>query len=102
MASDEGQILYCKTNGMIPASKSAQADPFWADNALYKGYLGSMAGSTVMEPIWATSLTSICDDIVPPMIQGVMLGQVSAEDAASQIQSEVVRGLQQIGIDVPE
>jgi ABC-type glycerol-3-phosphate transport system substrate-binding protein len=102
MSSDEGQILYCKTNGMIPASKTAQADPFWTDNPLYKGYLGSMAGATMMEPVWATNLISICDDIVPPLIQGVMLGEVSPEDAADQIQSEVVRGLQQIGINVPD
>lgn len=102
LASDEGQIIYCQTNGMIPASTTAQQDPFWAENDLYKGYLGSMEGATQMEPIWATSLTSICDDIVPPLIQGLFLDQVSAEDAAAQIQDEVIRGLRQIGIEVPD
>lgn len=102
MSSEEGQILFCKTNGMIPASITAQADPFWADDPLYRGYLGTMANATLMEPIWATNLVSICDDIVPPLIQGVMLGEVSPDDAAGQIESEVVRGLQQIGIDVPD
>lgn len=102
ISSDEGQKIYCKANGMIPASITAQQDPFWAENPLYKGYLRTMAGAVQMEPIWATNLTSILDDVVPPLIQGIMLGQISAEDAASQIQREVVRGLQQIGIDVPE
>ena len=102
MSSDEGQIIYCKTNGMIPASKTAQQDPFWAENPLYQGYLGSMEGAIQMEPVWATNITSIMDDIVPPLIQGIMLEQISPEDAASEIQREVVRGLQQIGIDVPQ
>lgn len=102
MSSDEGQIIYCQTNGMIPASTTAQQDPFWSENPLYQGYLGTMASAVQTEPVWATNLTSILDDIVPPLIQGAMLGQISPEDAASQIQQEVVRGLQQIGIDVPE
>jgi ABC-type glycerol-3-phosphate transport system substrate-binding protein len=102
MSSDEGQIIYCKTNGMIPASTTAQQDPFWAENPLYQGYLGTMASAVQMEPVWATNLTSVLDDIVPPLIQGIMLEQISPEDAAGEIQREVVRGLQQIGIDVPQ
>src|SRR5690606_12273234 len=37
LSSDEGQITFCKTNGMIPASTTAQQDPFWSENDLYKG-----------------------------------------------------------------
>ncbi len=102
LSSDEGQILYCKTNGMIPASKKAQADPFWANDPLYKGYLGTMASTKVMLPIWATGIESMLDDIVPPLLQGIMLGKLKPEEAADQIQSEVIRGLQQNGVDVPK
>jgi ABC-type glycerol-3-phosphate transport system substrate-binding protein len=101
LSSDEGEKLYCKTNGMIPASKTAQTDPFWAENDLYKGYLNSFAGLSRMEPIWATGLGGILDDTVPPLMQGVMNGQLSPEDMATQVQDAVIQGLQQNGVNVP-
>lgn len=102
LSSDEGEKLYCKTNGMIPASSTAQADPFWAENNLYKGYLGTMANAQVYEPIWATGLTSILDDTVPPLFQGVLGGDLSVEDMVSQVQDAVIDGLMQNGVEVPE
>jgi len=101
LSSDEGEKLYCKTNGMIPASKEAQKDPFWAENDLYKGYLNSFASLSRMEPIWATGIDGILDDTVPPLMQGVMNGQLSPEDMASQVQDAVIQGLQQNGVNVP-
>ncbi|MEA2515285.1 MAG: multiple sugar transport system substrate-binding protein [Thermomicrobiales bacterium] len=102
LSSDEGQKLYCKTNGMIPASKLAQQDPLWAENNLYKGYLNSFPTISRMDPIWATGLSSILDDTVPPLLQGVFNGQLKPEEMAQQVQDAVVDGLKQNGVDVPE
>lgn len=101
ISSDEGQRLYCQTNGMIPASNKLQADPYWANDPLYKGYLGTMRSTKVMEPIWASGLDGLLDDIVPPLMQGVFLGQLKPADAAKQIQNQVVQGLLQNGVQVP-
>ena len=101
LSSDEGELLYCKTNGMIPASTTAQQDPFWAENDLYKGYLNSFPTITRMDPIWATGMNGILDDTVPPLLQGVLNGQLSPEDMAAQVQDAVVQGLRQNGVDVP-
>lgn len=102
LSSDEGQKLYCQTNGMIPASKTAQQDPFWAENILYKGYLGSFASAQILEPIWATGLTSILDDTVPPLLQGVFTKELTPEDMVEQVQDAVIDGLRQNGVEVPE
>ncbi len=102
LSSDEGEKLYCKTNGMIPASKKAQQDPFWAENNLYKGYLGSFASAQVLEPIWATGLASILDDTVPPLLQGVFAKQLKPEEMAKQVEEAVISGLRQNGVEVPK
>lgn len=101
LSSDEGQKLYCKTNGMIPASRTAQQDPFWAENDLYKGYLGSFASAQVLEPLWAVGLQSILDDTVPPLLQGVFAKDLKPEDMAEQVQDAVLQGLRQNGVEVP-
>lgn len=101
LSSDEGEMLYCKTNGMIPASMTAQQDPFWSENELYKGYLNSFPTIARMDPIWATGLNSILDDTVPPLLQGVLNGQLAPEDMAAQVQDAVVQGLRQNGVEVP-
>jgi hypothetical protein len=79
-----------------------QTDPFWADDPLYKGYIGTMGTTKVIAPIWATGLDALLDDIVPPLLQGVLLGQIKSADAAAQIQEQVVSGLQQNGVQVPK
>jgi ABC-type glycerol-3-phosphate transport system substrate-binding protein len=86
---------------MIPASKTAQQDPFWSENELYKGYLNSFPTITRMDPIWATGLNGILDDTVPPLLQGVLNGQLSPEDMAAQVQDAVIQGLRQNGVEVP-
>ena len=101
LSSDEGQSLYCKMNGMIPASRKLQADPFWANDPLYKGYIATMQNMKQMLPIWATGLEGMLDDIVPPLLQGVLLRQLKPADAASEIQAQVIRGLSQNGVRVP-
>lgn len=101
MSSDEGEKLYCQTNGMIPASLAVQADPFWGEDPLYKGYIASMKSAEVLEPLWATGLDGLLDDIVPPLLQGVLLGKLKPAEAAGQIQDQVVQGLQQNGVQVP-
>lgn len=102
LSSDEGQKLYCKTNGMIPASKTAQEDPFWSQNNLYKGYLSTMHNAPRMYPIWATGLEAMLDDIVPPLLQGVLTGKVSEKEMAQKVQEQAISGLQKNGIAVPK
>ena len=102
LSSDEGQRIYCQTNGMIPASLKLQADPYWANNPLYKGYISTMRTAKVLEPIWATGLDGLLDDIVPPLMQGVMLGKLKPAEAAAQIQAQLVHGLEQNGVKVPK
>jgi multiple sugar transport system substrate-binding protein len=101
LTSDEGQSIYCKTNGMIPASSAVQADPFWSEDPLYKGFLGSLKSTEFLEPIWATGHKAILDDVVAPTLQGVLLGQLTAAEGIKQIQNEVVRGLVANGVDLP-
>jgi multiple sugar transport system substrate-binding protein len=102
LSSDEGQKLYCKTNGMIPASKNAQQDPFWSQNNLYKGYLNSFGNTPRMTPIWATGINAILDDAVPPLFQGVLTGKLSEADMAKQVQDQVIQGLSKNGVEVPK
>lgn len=102
LSSDEGEKLYCKTNGMIPASKSAQQDPFWTENNLYKGYLNSFPTVARMSPIWATGLDGILDDTVPPLLQGVFNKQLTPQEMAAQVQDAVLAGLRQNGVEVPQ
>ena len=44
---------------------------------------------------------ALLDDIVPPLLQGVLLGQLKARDAVSQIQQQLIQGLQMNSVDVP-
>jgi multiple sugar transport system substrate-binding protein len=102
LSSDEGEKLYCQANGMIPASKTAQKDPFWTENNLYKGYLNSFPTVTRMTPIWATGIDSILDDTVPPLLQGVFNKQLTPQEMAAQVQDAVLDGLRQNGVEVPQ
>lgn len=102
ISSDEGEKLYCQANGMIPASKAAQQDPYWAQNPLYKGYLNSMANAPVMKPNWATGINGILDDTVPPLLQGVLTGKLTEKEMAQKIQDTVISGLQKNGVNVPK
>jgi ABC-type glycerol-3-phosphate transport system substrate-binding protein len=101
LSSDDGEKLYCKTNGMIPASKVAQQDPFWSQNNLYKGYLNSFGNTPLMTPIWATGLNAILDDTVPPLFQGVLNGNLTEADMAKRLQEQVITGLSKNGVEVP-
>jgi len=101
LSSDQGEKLYCQTNGMIPASKAAQQDAFWSENNLYKGYLSSFGNTPRMDPVWATGFNAILDDIVPPLFQGVLTGKLSEQDMAQKVQDSVIDGLQKNGVMVP-
>lgn len=101
LSSDQGQRIYCQTNGMIPASLALQNEAYWADNPIYKGYLSTMRSTKVIQPIWASGLDALLDDIVPPLLQGVLLGKLSPADTAKQIQEQVISGLRQNGVNVP-
>lgn len=102
VSSDEGEKTYCKADGMIPASIAARQDPFWAKDPLYVGYLEAMKNAPTMFPIWAPTLSTLLDTIVPPLLQGVFTNKISESQMAQEVQSQVVAGLSQAGVKVPK
>jgi multiple sugar transport system substrate-binding protein len=98
ISSDEGEKLYCQTNGMIPASKTARADGFWSKDPIYQGYLKAMESTPLMFPVWATGLEGMLDTIVPPLLQGALSGKVSVDEAAKRIQEQVLSQLKKNGV----
>ena len=101
VSSDEGEKLWCKANGEIPASIAGQKDPYWASNPLYQGYLGAIPKCPNMLPVWATSLSSLLDTIIPPLLQGTLAGKLTPAQMATQVQEQVVAGLAKNGVKVP-
>lgn len=102
LASDEGEKLYCSTNGMIPASKQTRKDPIWSDDPLYKGYLTSMESAPRMYPLWASGLESANDTIVPPLLQAAFAGKITPEQMAEQFQQQVLKTLKNNGVKIPQ
>ena len=102
LSSDEGEKLYCKTNGMIPASKTAREDPTWSKDPLYTGYLTSMESAPRMYPLWATGLESSLDTIVPPLLQAAFGGKITSEQMAEQLQKQVLKAVKGNGVEVPQ
>ena len=101
VASDEGEKLWCKTNGEIPASTAGQKDPYWASNPLYQGYLGAIPKCPNMFPVWATGLSTLLDTIVPPLLQGTLTAKLTPAQMATQVQTAAIAGLAKNGVKVP-
>jgi multiple sugar transport system substrate-binding protein len=103
ISSDEGQKLYCQTNGMLPASNKLQKDPYWTKNPLYAGYLKTLENTPNMYPVWATGITTLVENnYLVPLLQGALNGNITAKQMATQLQAKVIAGLQKNGVNVPK
>ena len=79
-----GQAIYCKTNGMIPASVDLGTDPFWAADPVYKGYIDGFKEPDRGWPSWMVGMGGVMDNVVVPLMQGLLTKKVTPEDFASQ------------------
>lgn len=102
LSSDEGQKLYCQTNGMIPAATGLQQDPYWAKNPLYQGYITALESTPNMYPVWATGIQTLVENnYLVPLLQGALTGKITAAQMAQQLQEQVTAGLKRNGVKVP-
>ncbi|HLG52235.1 MAG TPA: sugar ABC transporter substrate-binding protein [Chloroflexota bacterium] len=101
LCSDEGQKIYSGTNGMLPASQALWKDPQFANDPIYSGYLEGFQNGDRDYPIWAVGVQSVFDQKGVPMMQGLLLNQLTPEQMAQQLQDEVIRFLENNGIKVP-
>lgn len=101
LCSDDGQKIYSSTNGMLPASQALWKLPQFASNPLYSGYIAGFSNSSPDYPLWAVGVTSVFDQKGVPMMQGLLLNQLTPEQMAQQLQTEVVNFLQNNGVQVP-
>ena len=102
LCSDEGQKIFSGTNGMLPASQVLWKDPQFANDPLYSGYLEGLKSVELAYPLWAVGVTTILDQKGVPLLQGLLLGQVTPEQMATQLQDEVVKFLKGNGVAVPQ
>jgi ABC-type glycerol-3-phosphate transport system substrate-binding protein len=93
--SPEGRGLYMKTNGMIPANKQALADPFYADDPLYKVLLDTISNADLHSPKWMglRGATAHFDSVWTPIYQKMLAGDISPEAGVKQMQESLVRFL---------
>jgi len=103
LCSDQGETIYCSTNGMLPSSQALWKLPQFGGNPLYSGYIKGFSGGSPDYPIWATSagVSTIFDQKGVPMMQGLLLNQLTPEQMAQQLQTEVVNFLTNNGLKLP-
>ncbi len=101
VGSNEGQAIYCKTNGMIPASVDLWTDPFWAADPVYKGYIDGFKEPDRGWPSWMVGMGGVMDNVVVPLMQGLRTKKVTPEDFASQWYDATVEILTKNGVKVP-
>lgn len=101
VSSNEGQAIYCKTNGMIPASTDLWDDPFWADDPVYRGYLDGYENPDREWPVWMVGMGGVMDNIVVPLMQGLLTQRVTPEEFAEEWYDATVATLKENGVEVP-
>ena len=101
VSSNEGQAIYCKTNGMIPASTDLWSDPFWSADPVYKGYIDGYKDPDREFPIWMIGMTGVMDNVVVPLMQGLLTKKVTPEEFAQQWNDATIDIMKQNGVDIP-
>lgn len=93
--SPEGLGLYMKTNGMIPANKQALADPYYAEDPLYRVLLETIANADLHSPKWMglRGATAHFDSVWTPIYQRMLAGDITPEAGVRQMQDSLVRFL---------
>lgn len=93
--SAEGLMLYMKTNGMIPANVQALADPYYAQDAQYRGFLETISSADLPMPKWMglRGASAHFDSVWTPIYQRMLSGQLSVEDGVRQMHASFARFL---------
>jgi multiple sugar transport system substrate-binding protein len=93
--SPEGLGLYMKTNGMIPAGKQALADPYYAEDPLYRVLLETIANADLHSPKWMglRGATAHFDSVWTPIYQKMLAGDITPEAGVKQMQDSLVKFL---------
>lgn len=93
--SKEGLSLYMKTNGMIPAGKEALADPYYAQDPLYKVLLETINNADLHSPKWMglRGVSAHFDSVWTPIYQKMLAGDVTPEAGVKQMQDSLVKFL---------
>lgn len=102
VSSNEGQAIYCKTNGMIPASTDLWSDPYWADDPVYRGYIDGYTDPDRSWPVWMVGMGGVMDNVVVPLMQGLLTKRITPEEFAEQWHDATVETLKRNGVEVPE
>ncbi len=86
--SPEGLGLYMKTNGMIPANKQALADPYYAEDPLYRVLLDTIANADLHSPKWMglRGASAHFDSVWTPIYQKMLAGDITPEAGVKQMQ----------------
>jgi ABC-type glycerol-3-phosphate transport system substrate-binding protein len=101
LCSDAGQKIYSSTNGMLPASQALWKLPQFANDPIYGAYLSGFQTYDLDYPLWAVGVSTVFDQKGVPMMQGLLLNQLTPEQMAQQLQTEVVNFLRANGVQVP-
>lgn len=93
--SAEGLGLYMKTNGMIPAGKQALADPYYAEDPLYRVLLDTIANADLHSPKWMglRGASAHFDSVWTPIYQKMLAGDVTPEAGVKQMHDSLVKFL---------
>ena len=93
--SAEGLGLYMKTNGMIPASKRALADSYYANDPLYKVLIETINNADLHSPKWMglRGATAHFDSVWTPIYQKMLAGDITPEVGVKQMQDSLVKFL---------
>jgi multiple sugar transport system substrate-binding protein len=95
--SAEGLLLYMKTNGMIPANRQALADPYYAEDPQYRGFLETIASADLPNPKWMglRGVSAHFDSVWTPLYQRMLTGQLAVEDGVRQMHTSLTRFLRE-------
>ena len=86
--SPEGLGLYMKTNGMIPANKQALADPYYAEDPLYRVLIETINNADLHSPKWMglRGASAHFDSVWTPIYQKMLAGDITPEAGVKQMQ----------------
>lgn len=89
MATGKGQVDWCETTGNVPVSKKVQALDFYQNNRFMKSSIEGMPYAGIL-PIRDTT-TEWINTIWPNTVASALIGDVTAEEAMSVLQTELYK-----------
>lgn len=89
MATGKGQVDWCETTGNVPVSKKVQALDFYQNNRFMKSSIEGMPYAGIL-PILDTT-TEWISTIWPNTVASALIGDTTAEEAMSVLQTELYK-----------